>query len=371
MRLSSVSIRGIAIITGAVLLLGSEPAAADPVDYSETPVNGWDVDGTVYAVEISGNTVYVGGQFSNARSPSGATVPRRNLAAFNRTTGALLSFRADANSTVRAIDFNGTNLYVGGGFTTIGGVARNRVAALNPTSGSVVTTFDANSNGLVYALESSGSNLFVGGAFSSIGGASQSRLASVSTASGTARATFAADPDNTVRGLAVAGTRLWVGGQFTSIGGSSRRYVAAVNTTTGTAEGPNLNSTATGRAFAVDVTPDGTTVFAALGDGANRAVAWNASSGSRRWRQVAMGDVQAVRYVDGNLFFGFHEGFNDDLTVRMLAADALTGTLEDFSPSINSFYGVWAIDATSEAIVAGGEFTSVSGVATGKVAIFS
>jgi hypothetical protein len=83
-----------------------------------------------------------------------------------------------------------------------------------------------------------------------------------------------------------------------------------------------------------------------------------------------MGDVQAVRYHRGTVYFGFHEGFAGDTTVRLLAADSDTGALENWRPAVNSFYGVWSLDATDAALAAGGEFTIVSGVPTRAVAIF-
>ena len=34
--------------------------------YSETPINSWGQDGIAYSVDIQGNMVYVGGDFSHA-----------------------------------------------------------------------------------------------------------------------------------------------------------------------------------------------------------------------------------------------------------------------------------------------------------------
>ncbi len=78
-----------------------------------------------------------------------------------------------------------------------------------------------------------------------------------------------------------------------------------------------------------------------------------------------------MAYHAGNVFFGFHEGFAGDTSVRLLAADASTGRLEpDFRPTVNSFWGVWALAATARGVVAGGEFTAVSGTRAGRLAFF-
>ncbi len=362
-----------ALLAGTVTSFVLMPTAshADPVPVSETPLNGWDVNGTVYAVEILGDTVYVGGQFTTALPTSGTSQPRANLAAFSLSTGALLSFRADTNQVVRAIEATGTTVYVGGQFTTIAGTARNRLAAVNATSGAIVTTFNPNASGLVYALDSSAGVVYAGGAFTSMGGnSSVPRLAAVNGTTGAVIPAFDPNPDNTVRSVVVAGTRVYAGGQFTGIAGTSRRNVAGVSTVDGSVSGGDFSSTATGRGLALDVSPDGASLYGALGDGGNRVVAWNTTSGSQRWRQKAMGDVQAVSYESGNVYWGFHEGFEDDLTLRLLASDADTGALENFSPTINTFYGVWAIDSSATAVVAGGTFTTVQGIATRGLAIF-
>jgi hypothetical protein len=363
-----------AIMIGAMIgaMIGmASPAVAATVPFGTVPLDRWDTNGKVYATKIVGGTVYIGGSFSQVRSPSGATSTRTNLAALNIATGDVLSFRADTNGVVRALEGDATTVWVGGAFTTIGGASRSRLAAVSASSGSVRTTFSANASSTVYALERGGSNLYVGGAFGSIKGVANPRLAAVDPASGAVRTAFRPAPNNTVQALVMSpkADRLYAGGSFTAIGGRTRSYISAVNPSTGVASGPTMAS-ASGRGMGLDISADGLSLFGALGDTANRVIAWNTSTGARRWYQVANGDVQALKYYGGNVYFGFHEGFAGDTTVRLLAADAGTGKLEAFRPTVNSFYGVWALDATDRALVAGGEFTKVSGVPTQGVAIF-
>ena len=72
-----------------------------------------------------------------------------------------------------------------------------------------------------------------------------------------------------------------------------------------------------------------------------------------QWYYQVDGDTQAVRYYNGNVYFGFHEGAIGDHTVRLLVADATTGQLENsYRPPIDSFFGIWAIDATADGLVA-------------------
>ena len=86
--------------------------------------------------------MYVVGSFSTAR-PAGAapgqqTVSRKNILAYNLTTGALVTGFApvlNAQALTVTSSPDGSRLYVGGDFTTVNGVSAQRIAALNPTTG--------------------------------------------------------------------------------------------------------------------------------------------------------------------------------------------------------------------------------------------
>jgi hypothetical protein len=60
-------------------------------------------------------------------------------------------------------------LYAGGNFTSIGGQARNYIAAVDAAT-SAATSFDPNANGSVNALVISSSTVYAGGGFSTVGG---------------------------------------------------------------------------------------------------------------------------------------------------------------------------------------------------------
>ncbi len=364
--------RALAVVAAlAASLLVSIGAAAAVVPFPEVPSDGWDTNGTVYAVKIVGGTVYLGGNFTTVQSPNGATESRGNLAAMDLATGLLLPFRADTDGAVRAIEGDGATVWVGGSFLTIGGVSQKSVAALDPISGMVRTGFDPVVNAPAHGLAYSEDRLYVGGYFTSVNGIPQSRMASLDSATGAPDAGFQAGADGAVRAIVVSGAtgRLFAGGFFTSIGSADRSYISEIDPQTGDAVGPPLQL-ADAPLLDIDASPDGSLVFGAIAGLQNRAQAWNTLDGTRRWFHKAMGDTQAVGYYDGVLYFGFHEGFGGDTTVRLLAADVLTGELQDFRPTVNSFFGVWAIDATSTALAVGGEFSNVTGVPTRSIAIF-
>jgi hypothetical protein len=370
-RVSGAVIAALTIAGG----LSIPPAGAATIRFQRTPEAGWSTNGIVKAVLVVGDTVYVGGQFSQVRGPGGSpTASRTNLAAFDRATGALRTgFTASTNGYVRALASDGNRLLVGGSFTTIGGSTRQRLGAVILTTGAVDTTWTANVNSNVYQLEVLGTRLYVGGSFTTIGGVTRNRVAALSATTGTVDTAFNANPNDTVLALAASpdGNRLYIGGDFSTVGGTSRRYVATVSAATGALQPLVFQYSTYGEVIDLDVSADGSQVFGALGDLENQAIAWNTTNGNRQWFYQVDGDTQAIRYFDGNVYFGFHEGEIDDHTTRLLVADAATGSIiPSFRLPIDSFYGVWDIDAAADALVIGGEFLHVNGVADQGVAIF-
>jgi Domain of unknown function (DUF5122) beta-propeller len=357
---------GVAVTALTAGLLGPAPSASAAVAVDDTAKTSWQVDGTVYATVIVGNTVFVGGRFNNAVSTTGATVARRNLAAFSLSTGNLITgWRADANYTVRALATDGTSVYVGGQFTRLGGVRRMRVGKLNTSTGAVNGSFSPSFNGQVRALEVAGGFVYAGGSFSAVGGTNRTRLAKVNANSGALNSAFTASANNFVYGLRLdqQSGRLYVVGNFSNLSGSSRTGIGAVSSTSGSIVGPSF-AYAVRPIFAVDVNEDGSSVFAATGSTSNAPVAWRTSNGSRRWRITTDGDVQAIRYYDGTVYFGFHDGYQGNTSLHALAADANSGAVDPaFRPTMVGFWGTWCIDATSAGVVLGGQFTRVSGVA--------
>jgi hypothetical protein len=114
-------------------------------------------DGTVNAMVQSGNTIYLGGNFSYV----GPNIPFG--AALNAASGApnTAYARLDGDVEVSIPDGSG-GFYIGGRFTKVGSTTRNYLAHLN-ANGTLDMNFNANANGVVYSLAISGSTLYVGG----------------------------------------------------------------------------------------------------------------------------------------------------------------------------------------------------------------
>ncbi len=110
---------------------------------------------------VSGPTVYAGGDFDHIGGQD-----RNHIAAIDATTGAATSWNPDPNGIgtrpAEPLAVSGSTVYVGGGFTSIGGQPRNRIAALDATTGAA-TSWNPNANLGVSALVVSGSTVYVGG----------------------------------------------------------------------------------------------------------------------------------------------------------------------------------------------------------------
>jgi hypothetical protein len=120
----------------------------------------------VYALAVSGSTLYVGGIFGGAGG-----VSANNIAQWNGSSWSALG--SGMNSDVFALAVSGSTLYAGGWFTAADGVAANYIAQWNGSSwsalGSGVSGAVLQNSAAVYALAVSGSALYAGGVFSMAG----------------------------------------------------------------------------------------------------------------------------------------------------------------------------------------------------------
>jgi uncharacterized repeat protein (TIGR01451 family) len=165
---------------------------------------------------VSGTNVYVGGLFSNI---GGAN--RNNIAALDAATGRATAWNPDASinvgiSSVNALAVSGTTVYVGGLFSSIGGANRNNIAALDATTGGA-TAWNPDANDAVFTLAVSGNIVYTGGNFTEINGQSRNFIARLHATSGSL---FAWNPplNGSVHALAVSQPTVYVGGFFCSCG---------------------------------------------------------------------------------------------------------------------------------------------------------
>ena len=201
-------------------------------------------DGVVDAIAVqSDGKVLIGGSFRNINGQ-----PRNLIARLDPTTGAPDSFNPTPNGDIQTVYSigiqNDGKILVVGGFTSIGGQARNNVARLDPNTG-MADSFDPNVDGSVYAIAvQADGNILLSGAFTSIGGQTRNRIGRVNGTTG-APDSFDPNANNYVGSIAIqADGKILVGGNFDNIGGQSRGRIARLNSVTGAADSfaPALNA---------------------------------------------------------------------------------------------------------------------------------
>jgi hypothetical protein len=373
---------------GVALLLVLALAVPAVAEVDKTPDDTWTANGRVNAVVTVGDRIYLGGAFTEVSNRSGSQVVARNrLAAFDATTGAVVpDWNPGANDEVLALaaSEDGSRLFAGGRFTSVGGEQRLRLAAVGTADGAVDRQWVAHASWHVRALEVSGSRLYVGGMFAKIKGVDRLRLAALDTVTSALDPTWAPTADDQVWALKSApdGSRVYVGGFFRTISGESRDYLAALDPVSGAVSSWRPTAACIrdrNPCNVLDVDADGDHVYAAVAGPGGQLNAYRAGDATRAWRIYADGDVQAVHVRDGLVYAGGHFykrfGNNPDgsqaVRRRLAAADAVTGAVDAFDPVVETNLGVWTITSTPTHLYIGGDFTSVEGAPQRRFARFA
>ena len=378
--MSRLSWRPLAAVVGALVALVTPVTTSVPaqaVTASKGVVSNWGTDGSVYAVLPVGDRVYVGGKFANVIDATGVSHPASNVAVFLSSQGVFdLSFAAATDNVVTSLAVSGTQLFLGGDFTTVDGVARARLASVDAATGAVNTAFKANINKIVDAVQISGGKLYAGGYFGTVGNGTTSTarkyLARLDPVTG-AVDNWSPSVDGRVRSLSPSpdGAKMYLAGDFQSVNGSgSQAFVSSISTSTGAVSSGfvpgNTSPYGHQNVLGVVATTDNRILLATAGyQGA--CTSMNATTGALQWTKGTNGNAQAISYIGNVVWCGGHftgSGAIAGLTRYKLAnLDLTTGAVLSFSARINSALGVWAL-ATSPDLsrtFVGGDFTLIDG----------
>jgi hypothetical protein len=334
----------------------------------------------VFAIVNSSGTTYIGGKFTQVGLVGGTMQDRNHIAAIYAATGAATSWDPNANDWVRAfaVSPDGSTVYAGGDFTSIGGQARSCIAAIDATTG-LATTWNPNASGEIpevcaLAVSPDGSTVYAAGYFTSIGGQPRNYIAAINAATGAATS-WDPNANNNVAALALSsdGTTVYAGGDFTSMGGQARSCIAAIDATTGLATtwNPNAGGTYNGvNALAVS----GTTIYAGGafstigGQNRNSIAAIDATTGlATSWNPNAGGTypfVHALAVSGSTIYAGGHfTSIGGQPRNYIAALDATTGQANYWDPNawFDDYPCVWALAVSGTTVYAGGRFTTIGG----------
>ena len=391
--------------------------------------------GEIWDIEVVGNRVYIAGSFSSIANKTGTTTPiqQRYLAAYDLQTGRVdTGFRPTFDGSVRAVEASpdGSKLFIAGTFNNVNGVSREKVARLNPTTGSIVSAFafTGQTNNVANALAASNTSVYIGGRFTLVNGVPMTGLVAANATTGAIDTGF----DNQLSGgIGVGGAltvqqlklthddrKLLVVHTGRKIDGQDRLGVGLINVNTKqllpwrTRLWDQYLSAVGGiqRIYAGDIAPNDEYFVVTSGSGGDRppisdtAIAFPIAGQDfvePLWVSRCFDSVYSVAITETAVYIGGHFQWNEsptanqpwpgldnvgygtgqglsgyglgDQVVRrdhLSALDPATGTALEWNPGSNSFEGDKAMEATRRGLFVGGDGNIKGGVDTGRVAFF-
>jgi hypothetical protein len=241
-------------------------------DGSDWTAVGLGMNDAVQTLAVFGGTLYAGGQFTTADGNAA-----NHLAQWNGSQWSPVG--SGMNGNVQSLAMSGGTLYAGGGFTTAGANAAICVAQWN---GSDWLPLGLGLNGYPQALAVSGSTLYAGGTFTMMG---TNALNYIAQWNGDGWSALGSGMNSNVDALAVSGSSLYAGGGFTTAGTNAANYIAQWNGTNWLALGSGMNSNVDALAVSGSSLYAGGGFTTAGTNAANYIAQWNGTN----WLALGLG----------------------------------------------------------------------------------
>ncbi|OON70726.1 T9SS type A sorting domain-containing protein [Hymenobacter sp. CRA2] len=335
----------------------------------------WTTDGEVTALEHTGSTLYVGGQFHYVGPRTGGAAP------VEATTGALQAGFPVINGPVYTSipDGNG-GWYLGGAFDQVGTYTRNSLVhvlsdftvdpAFNPTGGYTgIGTYSIS----VKSLARVGSTLYVAGGFQYLGRNFRQNLGAVDLTTNTVTS-WTNSTNYVVNAIAAGANALYLCGDFTTVQNTARPHAAAVSLTTGALLpwNPTITySQGSSRFYTAAVL--GSVVYLGgqeLGSGSNwdtGLLALDAATAQpvAQWRAALPGPTRALLIDNNRLYAGGQFASN---TTGIQILEPATGAA--VATPIAMEGAVYALALRNGILYAGGTFEECGGMPHRRLAAF-
>ncbi len=421
-RLASVLLSTLLAVTGLLLVTttGSQGVGSPPGTLvSERPAAGTPqvLDGRVNSVVQVGNLIVLGGTFSTARNDGSQTqLSRPRVLAFDATTGQIsTTFNPAPNGGVNVVlpAGDGVSVYVGGSFTSIGGVSRSRVARVRVSDGAVLTSFNAGGiSGAVRDLRLSQGRLWLGGSFGQVQGHSQGSLATVDPDTGAFDAFMGATISGVHNGggtrvskfdITPDGSRLAAVGNFDAVNGSTRAQYFMLDLSGASAQLANhatsfFSPSCLARAFDtylrdIDISPDGsflvistTGAYGGSEGPCDSTSRWEIDSQGTNltptWVDYTGGDTTyGVEITDSAVYVGGHQRWQNNAFAGdrpgpgsvsrpgIAALDPINGLPFSWNPTRDRGVGVFDFLATSQGLWVASDTTRIGGQLKSRIAL--
>lgn len=328
----------------------------------------WTTDGRVDAIAPSGGRIYIGGSFTRVSPIVGSA------ALLDAGTGAPIGAYGQVNGQVLAAVGDGSGgWFIGGGFTSVRGVARNNLAHVDAAGN--LTSWNPGANGVVRALAYDG-NVFVGGEFSTLGGQPRAYVGAVDAGAGGSNS-WNPGANGTVYSLLVNGLTIYAGGNFSMIGGQPRSCIAALGTISGVpiSWNPNANNVVATMALRGNTLYAGGYFTEVGGQPRSYIAGIDVASGSpATWNPGANDPVLALRttqrlVIPGTITVfaaGYFTSIGGQARNYLGALDGVTGAATAWNPNADAAVSALAVRASNitgdaTTIYVGGEFLNVAG----------
>ena len=202
------------------------------------------IDGEVLDSVVVGNRVIVVGTFTQVRDAGGSAINQPYIAAYNATSGRFDgTFRPDVDDFINAIDASGSSVFVVGQFSNVDGEFHRRIAKIN-ANGSVDSAFQTNVGSTPNTLAVANNKVYIGGPFTVVNDTPREALAAVDVNSGALDSATNFDFEFSVQaggGLNVRwlevspnGSQLWASHSARFIDGANRTGIARFDITNNT-----------------------------------------------------------------------------------------------------------------------------------------
>ena len=343
----AIAVSGSDVYVGGLFADLAGIAEADRIakwDGSAWSALGGGAQNTVFAIAVSGSDVYVGGLFTSVYS-SGTTEVDGTLRIAKWNGSAWSALGGGAQSDVRALAVSGSDVYVGGLFSSVYSSGTTTVAGTSRIAkwdGSAWSALGGGAAYTVYALAVSGSDVYVGGDFTSVyssGTTPVDGTLRIAKWNGSAWSALGGGASSVVLALAVNGSDVYAGGLFSSVFSSDTTPVA------GTSRIAKW---------------DGST-WSALGGGASGTVLALAVNGSDVYvggsftNLAGIAEADRIAKWDGSAWSALGGGVNGSVNTLILGnAEPAPGTVRGRGDAP----AARAVQAAVPALYMGGDFTA-------------
>jgi hypothetical protein len=346
-----------------VYTMGSRTTALTP-ELPDVSGSGTIMDGLLTSVLID-EILYIGGEFSKINGPAKASV--LNLASYASQDG-VVSVKIPDGAVSAAIPDGSGGWFIGGTFTTVNRVARNRLARIN-ADGSL-HSWNPGANGEVKALLKVNNTIYAGGLFTQIGGEARNKIAAIDITTGRPASWNPGITTGTsVNSLAYYNGDIYIGGLFTHVQTKARNNIASVSVASAeaTAWSPNANSVVNSIAFINSTLYAGGNFGTIGGQTRDKIAAIDQIGSATIWNPSANGAVTKI-ICDNDLIYaiGDFTTIGGSSRNKLAALNTVNNTATGWNPSPNN--AVSSISIDSEYVYAGGSFTTIKGTARNYIA---